>query len=203
MRAWLDRIFGRAAASDPALLETFLGRQAAFVAQKTAMDYCRVKAGRREREMFADPDFVAALKHCRWQTFAGAVLDLCALAEAFLRPHAGSSRLALADALAAMGRRILLQAPAPPEERTALEDAAARIDRHLAAMQAAPPSSADKLRLEAEAPLLATLPIHPDQRIGETPSIRGALRFHIVTTQQELERGFAAEALATRLVGAA
>jgi hypothetical protein len=49
------------------------------------------------------------------------------------------------------------------------------------------------------APLLATLPIHPDQRIGETPSIRGALRFHIVTTQQEMERGFDAPALAAAL----
>jgi hypothetical protein len=66
-------------------------------------------------------------------------------------------------------------------------------------LQEAPPRPADRLPLLAEAPLLATLPIHPDQRKGETPSIRGALRFHVVSTQQEMERGFDAPALARRL----
>jgi hypothetical protein len=53
--------------------------------------------------------------------------------------------------------------------------------------------------LLAEAPLFATLPIHADQRKGEGPSIRGALRFHIVSTQQEMERGFDPAALSMRL----
>jgi hypothetical protein len=38
--------------------------------------------------------------------------------------------------------------------------------------------------------LFATLPIHPDQRPGEEPSIRGALRFHIVSAHQDYERRF-------------
>jgi hypothetical protein len=50
----------------------------------------------------------------------------------------------------------------------------------------------------AEAPLFATLPIHPDQRKGEAPSIRGALRFHMLSTQQEMERAFDPDALSLR-----
>ena len=90
-------------------------------------------------------------------------------------------------------------ADAPPEERDTLDSKKAALLRHLARLQERPPASADRLELQAEAPLLATLPIHPDQRVGETPSIRGALRFHIVTTQQEMERTFDAPALATAL----
>ena len=52
----------------------------------------------------------------------------------------------------------------------------------------------------AEGPLFATLPIHADQRIGEAPYIRGALRFHLVSAQQEAERRFDAPRLAVRLL---
>jgi hypothetical protein len=195
----LDRLLGRHRSASPADLQAFLDRQAAFVTQKTVIDYCRVKAGRAERELFADGDFQAALRHCRWQTFAAAVQDVAALAEAWLRPHAPGQETALAGGLARLGAAILDAAPAPAEERETLEAARDALPRHLAQLQAAPPLAANRLPLLADAPLLATLPIHPDQRIGETPSIRGALRFHIVSTQQEMERGFDAQALARTL----
>jgi hypothetical protein len=197
----LGRLFTRPRAATPEALEAFLTRQAAFVTQKTVLDYCRVKAGRAERQTFADPDFQAALRHCRWQTFGGAVQDVTALAEAWLRPHAAGREAALAAALAALAARIIDAAPATPEERETLEAVKGSLPRHLADLQDRPPCSADRLPLLAEAPLLATLPIHPDQRVGETPSIRGALRFHIVSTQQEMERGFDAPGLAARLAG--
>jgi len=199
MLGQLTRLLRRARAAEPATLETFLGRQAAFVAQKTVIDYCRVKSGRFERHTFADPDFQAALRHCRWQTFAGSVQDVTALAEAWLRPHAPGREAALAAGLAAIGARVIDAADAPPEEHETLAAAKASLPRHLAGLQDRPAASADRLKLLAEAPLLATLPIHPDQRVGETPSIRGALRFHIVTTQEEMERAFDAPALAVAL----
>ncbi len=199
-------IFTRAAgrlrrqrSGEPARFHGFLGRQAAFVAQKTVLDYCRVKAGRNEAQTFADPDFQAALRHCRWQTFAGAAQDMVALAEAWLRPHAAGGETALAAALARLGAQLLAAGDAPAEERESLEAAAAALPLHLATLQTAPPLPADQLPLRAEAPLLATLPVHPDQRRGETPAIRGALRFHIVSAQQEMERGFDAPTLAQRL----
>jgi hypothetical protein len=195
----LGRLFHRPRAATPEALETFLARQAAFVTQKTVFDYCRVKAGRAERQTFADPDFQAALRHCRWQTFAGAVQDVTALTEAWLRPHAPGQEAALATALVAVAVRVMDAAPATPEEREMLDTVKDALPRHLAGLQQRPPFTADRLPLLAEAPLLATLPIHPDQRVGETPSIRGALRFHIVHTQQEMERAFDAPGLAARL----
>ena len=199
MLGQLARWLRRPRAQEPAVLEAFLARQAAFVAQKTVIDYCRVKSGRFERHTFADPDFQAALRHCRWQTFAGSLQDVTALAEAWLRPHAPGREAALSAGLAALGARVIDTADAPPEERDTLDSKKAALLRHLARLQERPPASADRLELQAEAPLLATLPIHPDQRVGETPSIRGALRFHIVTTQQEMERTYDAPALATAL----
>lgn len=200
MSMLLARLFRRPRGSAPEALQAFLARQSAFVAQKTVLDYCRVKAGRNERAMFADPDFQAALRHCRWQTFAASVQDVTAIAEAWLRPHAPGQETTLAAALAALGGAVLDAAPAPPEERAALDAAREALPRHLAGLQEAPPASPGRIVLMAEAPLLATLPIHPEQRIGETPAIRGALRFHMVSTQQEMERAFDAPELARRLL---
>jgi hypothetical protein len=196
---WLRRLFEGTRDASPAALEAFLAAQAAFVAQKTVYDYCRVKAGRREVEMFADPDFQAALTHCRWQTFAGSAQDVTAMAEAWLRPHAPGREAALAVALARIGGAVMDAAPAPAEERASLDASREALARHLVQLQDSPPRAAHKLPLLAEAPLLATIPIHPEQRIGETPAIKGALRFHMVSAQQEMERRFDPAALAAAL----
>lgn len=200
MSTWLGRLLDRRS-DDPADLGIFLGRHSAFVAQKTVLDYCRVKAGRDEARLFADPDFRAALDHCRWQTYAGAVADLCALAEAWLRPHAAPRLAALAAALAGLGAGILDAVAPPPAERETLAATRAGLERHLLGRQLDPPRPPHRMPLLAEAPLLATLPIHPDQRVGETPSIKGALRFHLVAAQQEMERRFDPPRLARRLAG--
>jgi hypothetical protein len=183
----------------PADLERFLHGQAAFVAQKTVIDYCRVKAGLRAPQLFEDLDFQAALTHCRWQVFFAAVSDLTAVFEADLRPLAAGREHALAAGLAPLHAAAMRAEPPPFAEAGG---AAARIEalpRHLAALQAAPPRPPDRLPLLAEPVLFATLPIHPDQRRGEEPSIRGALRFHVVSAHQEYERRFDRPGLAAAL----
>jgi hypothetical protein len=197
--AWL---LGRPPSADPAALSRFLGRQSAYVTQRTVVDYCRVKAGRREAELFGNPDFVVALRHCRWQVFFASVADVSALAQAWLRPHAVGQEAALSAAIAGLGRGVLDAEQVPEDERDARGAARDGLAAHLAGLLAAPPAPADRMPLSAEAPLFATLPIHAEDRRGEGQAIRGALRFHIVSTQQEMERAFDAPRLAARLLGA-
>jgi hypothetical protein len=199
MSFW-SRFLGRAPAAEPPALARFLGRQAAYVTQKTVVDYCRVKAGRGERELFGNPDFMAALRHCRWQVYFASLADVSAMTEAWLRPHAAGRDSELADAIAALGRAVLDAEDVPAQEQAARDAARDGLAAHLAALLGAPPVPADRMALTAEAPLFATLPVHPEQRRGESEAIRGALRFQIVTTQQELERGFDARRLAARLL---
>jgi hypothetical protein len=187
--ALLDFLRRRPLASPEALAQ-FLHAQAAYVAQKTVLDYCRVKAGRSERQLFADPDFQAALAHCRWQVFFSALTDVTALIEAHLRPHAGGREGALAAALAPLHATALLSEPPPAEEAASAAAARDTLPHHLASLQAEPALPAHRLPLLAEPVLFATLPIHAEQRQGESLAIKGALRFQIVSTQQELERRF-------------
>lgn len=176
--------------ASPAELERFLRGQAAYVAQKTVLDYCRVKAGRSEKQLFSDPDFQAALAHCRWQVFFAALADLTALIEAHLRPYAPGREIALMERLVAL-HRTALWAEAPPEaEAASAAEAQAALPHQIRTRQLQPALPADRLPLTAEPVLFATLPVHPEQRKGESLAIKGGLRFQVVTTQQELERRF-------------
>lgn len=198
--AILQRFLKPTGSNDPTDFVSFLRRQGAFVAQKTVLDYCRVKTGRNEGLYFNDENFKAALRHCRWQVYLGAMADVTALAEAWLRPHVAERAGRLAERLAERHAAILGEEVPPNEEAGAVAAAIAALPAHLSRLQMAAPYSAHRLPLLAEAPLLATLPIHPDQRRGEEVAITGALRFHMVSTQQEMERGFKPEPLALKLV---
>lgn len=122
------------------------------------------------------------------------------LAEAWLRPFAPGQEPTLAEALAALGREILAAEAVPAAEFEAADATSRGLVGFLLAQQSAPPLPAHRRPLQAEAPLFATLPIAAEQRVGEAPSIRGALRFQIVTTQQEMERRFDPLAVARSLI---
>ena len=196
-------LFRQARPDDPAELEAFLHGQAAFVAQKTVLDYCRVKMGRNDKRYFADADFQAALEHCRWQVFFAATADVMLLAEAALRPFAVGSEAKLGLALGRMHGRALNRVACPAGEAAAAADAAAAFAHQLRAWQDEDPTAPNRMALLAEPVLFATLPIHAEQRVGEALAIRGALRFHMVSAGQELERGFDLAGSARRLVQAA
>ncbi|MCA3350366.1 MAG: hypothetical protein INF97_07220 [Roseomonas sp.] len=196
---FLRRLLGSPPSQEPEAFGAFLHRQGAFVAQKTVLDYCRVKIGRNEVAFFGDPDFQAALNHCRWQVFLAAQSDVMALAEAWLRPFWRGQEPLLADRLVALHADFMADDTPPEEEKAAFAASLTALPGHLAGLQLAAPHNARTLPLLAEAPLFATLPIHADQRKDEGPAIRGALRFHMVSTQQEMERGFDPAGLSARL----
>ncbi len=197
----IRRLLLQRRSADPDRFGEFLRTRSAFVAQKTILDYLRVKAGRRERELFADPDFQAALEHCRWQVYLAALQDVAGLAEAWLRPEVPPGReAALAEALCGLHAAALAAEPPPASEGLAVADLGLALRAHLARLQEAPPLPAHTRPMLSDAPLFATLPIAPEQRVGETPAIRGALRFHFVATQQEMERRFDASRLALSLL---
>ncbi len=197
---FLRRLLGNPPSREPGAFGAFLHRQGAFVAQKTVLDYCRVKIGRNERDFFGNPDFMAALNHCRWQVFLAAQSDVMALAEAWLRPFWRGQEPLLLESLVALHADFMAEDTPPAEEKAAFAASLTALPGHLARLQLAAPHDARTLPLLAEAPLFATLPIHRDQRKDEGPAIRGALRFHMLSTQQEMERAFDPAGLSARLI---
>jgi hypothetical protein len=207
MTGWLARVFGggprsarrHAGRADPAALAHFLGTRAAFVAQKTVLDYCGVKFGRHWDKAQRDPAFAEALAACRWAVFWPAAGDMFVAAGAWLLPQAPAPARLL-DALAAL-------APAALDAAGARRGGGDRADSEgairlrLTALATDPPPRIATMSLAAAKPLLETLPVHPDQRAGEDPAILGGLRMNFLAMVQDMERAFDPAPLAGALDG--
>lgn len=198
----LARLLRRRRSADPEAFAAFLASRGAYLAQKTVLDYCAVKLGVNWHNALSDPVFTRPLAVCRWRTYLAAQGDVAAMAEAWLRPHARTAS-ALVAPLAALAERAIRTAGVPQEHEAEAEAAIDALPGRLARLQLAPPHPSTDLPLEAAAVLLETLPIHPSLRKGENASILGALRMHLVSAEQELERGFDPAGLAEALAGAA
>jgi hypothetical protein len=179
--------------ADPAVFRDFLGSRAAFVAQKTVMDYCGVKLGVHWQAAQADPAFAAALGACRWAVFWPAGADLTLAAGRWLLPHAEAPDR-LAGALGDLGAAALEDAGSRAMPRTR-EEGAAALRLRLANLPTDPPVGPATMVLAAGPVLLETLPIHPDQRQGERAAILGGLRMNLLAMLQDMERMFDAAPL--------
>jgi hypothetical protein len=183
--------------ADPAAFQAFLGSRAAFIAQKTVLDYCGVKFGVQWGRLQADPNFAAALGHCRWAVFWPTAADLTLAAGRWLLPHAAHPA-ALAEALGQLGSAALDQAGAAGD---AADRAAAQLAlrARLAALPDEPPLGPAQMALAAAPVLLETIPVHPDQRKGERAAILGGLRMNLIAMLQDMERAFDAAPLAAAI----
>lgn len=187
----------REARADPRTFQDFLATRAAFVAQKTVLDYCAVKLGLNWDKARREALFADALAACRWAVFYPAAGDLTLAAGRWLLPHAPPARLA--DRMAALGEAALRQA-ATGGDPAAIDEAAQALRQRLLSMPDEPPASPAKMMLRAAQPLLDTLPIHPDLRKNERPAILGGLRMNFLSVFQDMERAFDPAPLAARIV---
>jgi hypothetical protein len=198
----LGRLLRRSRSADPQAFGAFLAGRGAYLAQKTVLDYCGVKLGVNWHSALSDPAFTRPLAACRWRTYLAAQGDVAAMAEAWLRPHAPRPE-ALVAPIALLAERAIRTAGVPEQHQAEAEAAIAALPARLARLQLGPPHPSTDLPMEAAAVLLETLPIHPSLRKGETVSILGALRMHLISAEQDLERGFDAAPLAAALAGEA
>src|SRR5688572_19889224 len=66
-------------------LAAFLGERSAYIAQKSAVDYCRGKTGLASFALFTERPFQEALDVCQWESVAAVLADLMIVTEGRLR----------------------------------------------------------------------------------------------------------------------
>ncbi|WP_291296578.1 hypothetical protein [Elioraea sp.] len=189
----------RTKSAAPDAFAAFIAARGAYLAQKTVLDYCAVKLGVNWHNALHDPVFTTPLTACRWRTYLVAQGDVAAMAESWLRPHAPDPAL-LVPPLAAIVTSAIATVGVPEAFAPEAEAATAAILPKLARLQLGPTHEPTTLPLDSAPVLLATLPIHPDLRKGENVSILGALRMHLVSAHQDMQREFDPAALAAALV---
>jgi hypothetical protein len=160
-------------------LQTFLDRQAAFLAQKTVVEYCRARSGLNWQALFNDSSFQAALEESRWSAYVAVLQDMLLVAEGYLRPYVAAQPPVLTWWLEAALRSILdsHRTDAPAGHVAAWPEATATFSRRLARAQLGEPHDPAQIAEAAGAIVFDTLPIHSRLRSPDREMVVNAIRF--------------------------
>jgi hypothetical protein len=186
---------------DGAALLAFVDRNAALVAQKCAIDYCRGKAGTFSQTLFREKPFIEALTRCRWESYAAVLSDIVLIAEMRLieAARAIGRQEALKPALLALYREALHAYPIPVHRPQGWDDAIAEFERRQAAFDA-PTARVDVLAQRSARAMFEALPIHTNMRKFDEEIVFGAVRFHFVAVTERLDEQLRAAAVAQSLL---
>lgn len=169
-----------------AALARFLDEECAYLAQKSATDYCWAKAGLNAQKLFSEPAFQAALNVCRWESFAAMLSDATLLVEGRLRAAAPESA-ELAASVIRLHAAVLRRHAAPAHLPQGWEPEIAAFAQRLAQARLAPPQPAATLARTGAKRLFDALPIHPELRRHDYEVVENAVRFGLVALAVKLD----------------
>ena len=183
-------------------LQTFVRERAFFLAQKCAIDYCRGKTGLASYALFSEKTFLDALEVCRWEASVTMVGDLLLLVEGILRPQVPAERRQqLGDALIALHAAILAALPPAPAHRAqGWRDAIDTFTLRLGAASLREPQQALDVADHSARRLFDTLPIHSSMRDLDQEVVYGAVRFRMISINQEMHKRLRAAPLVGQLL---
>ncbi|HXV23699.1 MAG TPA: hypothetical protein VED46_05510 [Alphaproteobacteria bacterium] len=180
-------------------LEHFLTGEAALLAQKSTIEYCRARAGLQWQKLFAEAAFLKALERCRWEAFSLVLADIIVLVESRLRRLADGRSLALAEALATLYEGILLAHPLPAH-RADWQDRMAELRSRLGRAQLAEPARTEEIAGVSGRAVFDLLPIHPSLRGHDRLMIFNHIRFGMLTFAERFDHRVDAPAAISALL---
>lgn len=190
-RRWI-RLWREDMVADRESFRRFATANAAFIAQKCAIDYCRGKTGAFSYSLFAEQAFVDALTVCRWETYAATLGDILVLSEGILYPALRDTAEAalLKRRLIELHAQALMAEERPGEPARGWDDVCAAFAARLGCSDPATlPGPAEIARHSAQR-LFETLPIHTSMRRFDEEIVTGAVRFHMVALHARMVRTF-------------
>ncbi len=194
------RTLGRSGAGAPCRtpdeLAALLAGEAAFVAQKATIEYCRARAGCDWAKLFDQDEFALEMARSRWSAFPLLLGDLAELTQVLLR-RAGQLRAARPDRLGPVIRAALRfhGEPAIPLDLETIEHEI--LDR-LARALADEPRPAHLLGRTSGRRLFDLLPLRTDQR-ADREVVENNVRFLLCGAYARLEEAIDVGALARAL----
>ncbi len=184
----------------PEALAALLAREAAFIAQKSTIEYCRARAGCGWDKLFAERELAEAIRRSRWTAYPAVLGDLAEATQILLR-RAGEEEAARAVVLAPVIGRAL-RYHGEPEIPLDLEGVEAAIVRRLEGALAAPPRSMRELGPPTGAIVYEVLPLRTNHR-GDREVVQNQVTFLLCGAYGRLEERIATAELARALLAAA
>ena len=169
-----------------AALQQLLDSEAAFLAQKSVIDFARNELGSLSAQAFDDPRFLAKLAVCRWEGFAFILADMIVLTHARLL-EAGVPRELLDARLGDLYRVILMGHP-PPDHRAQGWDAEIAALRARLAERPAGPANPQADATATGSKVFDTLPFPPRDPVENRMVLSNAFAFGLISFNDRLRR---------------
>lgn len=182
-------------------LADFLAARTAFVSQKSALDYCRARAGIGWAQLFREDEFGRAIERCRWESYAAVLVDVGEVALIYLR-HCGGDGPGLAAGLGRVVRAAIVRHPVPGHRSDwgdACEAAEARLHRALLA----PPRPVHRVGRSSAGKVFEVLPIHTNLKAHDREMVVNNVRFLLCRVYADMEARLDGPALVRVLTAAA
>jgi hypothetical protein len=169
-----------------AALQQFLDREAAFLAQRSVIDYARNELGALSAQAFDDQRFQDKLAVCRWQGYVATLADMIVLAHARLLA-AGAPRAPLEARLVDLYVAVLggQNMPAHRSEGWSAEIEALRTRLALRTDEA---PSAQAYATKTGAMVFETLPFAPRDKVENRMVLCNAFAFGLIAFHERLAR---------------
>ena len=183
-----------------AALQQLLDSEAAFLAQRSVIDFARNELGSLSAQAFDDPRFLAKLAVCRWEGFALTLADMIVLTHAHLL-EAGVPRERLDARLGDLYRTILMGHP-PPDHRAQGWDAEIAALRTRLAGRPAGPANPQADATATGSKVFDTLPFPPRDPVENRMVLSNAFAFGLISFNDRLRRLLVVAPLREELTGA-
>ncbi|RWK55418.1 hypothetical protein [Mesorhizobium sp.] len=185
-------------------LADFMDSRAAFLAQKSIVEFCRVRAGVYWQKLFSEKEFQAALNHSRWRAYPACYAIVAEMVEGALREPAGMRQRGLPAALEKVALASFSKYAVPEgSPNTFWEDAAELTRQHLAATQIGPPRPVREIPEPLARTVFEMVPIHPNLLTNDYDYIFNFLRMNLLRAHDDFLAQADRSALVDELLGPA
>lgn len=183
-------------------LADFMDSRAAFLAQKSIVEFCRVRSGIYWQKLFSEKEFQAALNHSRWRAYPACYAMMTEMVEGTLREPAGSRNHCLPEVLEKVALASFARYPVPEGSPLSFwEDAAVLIRQRLDATRAGPPRPVREIPKPLARTVFEMVPIHPDLLTNDYDYIFNFLRMNLLRAHEDFLAQADRSALVDELLG--
>ena len=182
-----------------AALQQFLDGEAAFLAQRSVVDFVRNELGSLSAQAFADPRFQVKMTVSRWDGFAAILADMIGLTHAHLLAAKAAPRATLDARLGDLYAAILAGHPAPDHRPGGWADEIAALQKRLATRPVGPVNpQADATATGSM--VFDTLPFVPRDPVESRTVLAAAFAFGLIAFNDRLRRLLVVAPLGDELV---
>src|SRR3990167_7995653 len=183
-----------------AALQQFLEDEAAYLAQRSVVEFVRNELGSLSAQAFADPRFQAKMTVSRWDGFAAILADMIGLVHAHLLAAGAAPRAVLDTYFGDLYATILARHPTPDHRLQGWDPEIAALRTRLATRPVGPVNpQADATATGSLG--FGTLPFLPRDPVESRMVLSNAFAFGLIAFNDRLRRLLVVTPLGDELVG--